>query len=222
MSGKAHLKKMIVNYSRRLEKLREHQALYGLSVDPKIIIEIEDIEAQIKNFQAKLKQLESLPETPPQMGPATQDKSEEPRQTRGEGSMEPAMIATAVVAILSSYLAKAGEDTAEKAGEAAWRKAAEIYQTIKTRFAKEENDYPTRTLKQFEERPASCKGALKEILEGLLSQDAEFARLLAQLLKEVDEAGGKTVFNVSVFGGQVGEIINIDKLEGGLTISKKD
>jgi hypothetical protein len=222
MSSKNHLKNLIVNYNRRLEKLREQQALYGMSVDPKILIEIEDIEAQIESLQAELKRGESQPEPTLQIGPATPDESEELRPPKGESSMEPTMIATAVVAILSSYLAKAGEAAAEKAGVAAWHKATEIYQTIKARFVQEEDNYPAQTLKQFEERPASRKSALKEVLEELLNQDVEFAQSLTQLLKEVDKSGGKTVFNVNVFGGQVGEVINIDKLEGGLTINKKD
>jgi hypothetical protein len=38
-----HIKKLITNKNRRLQKLQEMEALYGLSVDPQILIEIEDI-----------------------------------------------------------------------------------------------------------------------------------------------------------------------------------
>jgi len=143
----------------------------------------------------------------------------------GGSSMDPTAIATTTIAILSPYLAKAGEAAANKVGEAAWEKAAEIYDAIQARFVQDDDDdYPSQTLKRFEEQPDSRKAALQEILEEILSQDSDFAQSLSHLLKEADEAGAGAVFNVSVFGGEVGEIINVDKLKGGLTINnnKKD
>ncbi|MBN1219776.1 MAG: hypothetical protein JXM69_12675 [Anaerolineae bacterium] len=54
MSREDHLKKLIANYSRRLEKLQEEQALHGLDTNPKILIEIEDIEAKLQELQVEL------------------------------------------------------------------------------------------------------------------------------------------------------------------------
>jgi len=51
------IEKLITNYNRRLQKLKEQKALYGISVDPKIPLEIEDIEAEIAELQAELQNL---------------------------------------------------------------------------------------------------------------------------------------------------------------------
>ncbi len=57
-SRKENVEKLIANYERRLQKLREQQALEGISIDPKIPIEIEDIEAKVAQLQMELKVLE--------------------------------------------------------------------------------------------------------------------------------------------------------------------
>jgi hypothetical protein len=51
------LKKLILEHSRRLQKLKEQEARYGYSVDPHIPLEIEDIEAKIQALQTELNQL---------------------------------------------------------------------------------------------------------------------------------------------------------------------
>lgn len=60
---KEGLKKLIQQHQRRLQILKEQQAMYGLSVDPRIPIEIEDIETEIEKLQAELA---TLPGSPPQ------------------------------------------------------------------------------------------------------------------------------------------------------------
>ena len=42
-----NLQRLIANHQRRLQILKEQEALQGLSVDPKIPLEIEDIEEKI-------------------------------------------------------------------------------------------------------------------------------------------------------------------------------
>jgi serine/threonine protein kinase len=59
MSRKDNIKKLIVNFERRLQKLREQQALEGRTLDPKILIEIEDIKTAIEELQTDLKALEN-------------------------------------------------------------------------------------------------------------------------------------------------------------------
>ena len=54
MSRKDDIKRLLVNHSRRLQILKEQQALHGISADPKIPIEIKDIEAEIEKLQAEL------------------------------------------------------------------------------------------------------------------------------------------------------------------------
>ena len=58
MSYQDDIKKLITNHHRRLQKLREQQALYGISADPRILLEIEDIEAKIERLQTNLEETE--------------------------------------------------------------------------------------------------------------------------------------------------------------------
>jgi hypothetical protein len=54
MARHAETEKLIINHNRRLQKLKEQLALQGISADPKISLEIEDIEAEIAQLQASL------------------------------------------------------------------------------------------------------------------------------------------------------------------------
>ena len=67
MSQKDNLKKLIKNHHRRLQILKEQEALHGLDVPPKILMEIEDIEAKIADLQKRLAEAEdvSQPESSP-------------------------------------------------------------------------------------------------------------------------------------------------------------
>lgn len=60
MSRRAEIQKLLAIHHRRLQKLREQQALYGISVEPRVLIEIEDTETEVERLQAELA---ALPET---------------------------------------------------------------------------------------------------------------------------------------------------------------
>jgi hypothetical protein len=135
--------------------------------------------------------------------------------------MDVSVITSAAIAILSPYLAKAGEEVAKKVGGAAWEKATEIHQAIKKRFKEEQDDFPAQTLKRFEKNPEKHKGGMEDVLRDILEKDSGFSESLLGLLKEADQAGTGAVFNVTIFGGEVGEIFKIDKVEGGLRIDKR-
>lgn len=60
MSRRVEIQKLLAIHHRRLQKLREQQALYGISVEPRVLIEIEDTEAEVERLQAELA---ALPET---------------------------------------------------------------------------------------------------------------------------------------------------------------
>lgn len=68
MPHQDEIRRLIVNHQRRLQILKEQQALMGLSVDPRIPLEIEDIEATIDKLQIKLE-------------PGSADKTALPLQT---------------------------------------------------------------------------------------------------------------------------------------------
>lgn len=54
MASKEDIEELIAIKQRRLQKLKEQESLYGISVDPRIPIEREDIEAEIASLQARL------------------------------------------------------------------------------------------------------------------------------------------------------------------------
>ena len=47
MARKADIEKLIQINELRLQKLKEQKALYGLSVDPKVVLEIEEDVAKV-------------------------------------------------------------------------------------------------------------------------------------------------------------------------------
>ncbi len=59
MSRADDLKKLITSKNRRLQKLKEQEAVYGISSDPHITIEIENIEAELEELQTELTTLEA-------------------------------------------------------------------------------------------------------------------------------------------------------------------
>jgi len=67
MSQRDDIKKLLVNYQRRLQALQERKALYGLDTPIAILTEIEDIESQIEELQTKLTELEPEGDLPAQL-----------------------------------------------------------------------------------------------------------------------------------------------------------
>lgn len=59
MSNRANIKKLIENHQRRLQILKEQQALYGQNTSPHILIEIRDIELEIEKLKMELEELET-------------------------------------------------------------------------------------------------------------------------------------------------------------------
>ncbi|MCL4300063.1 MAG: hypothetical protein KJ077_30295 [Anaerolineae bacterium] len=57
MPIRADIEKLIELNLRRLQKLKEQQALKGLNTPPEVLIEIEDIEAQLEQLQTHLSQV---------------------------------------------------------------------------------------------------------------------------------------------------------------------
>jgi len=60
MSDKDDIKRLISAHKRRLQVLKEQQALQGAFADPRIILEIEDIEAKTQALQMELRKLEDI------------------------------------------------------------------------------------------------------------------------------------------------------------------
>ncbi|MCB9078281.1 MAG: hypothetical protein H6631_11850 [Anaerolineaceae bacterium] len=54
MPKRAELENLILKHQRRLQKLKERKATFGLNTPPEVLTEIEDIEAEIESLQAAL------------------------------------------------------------------------------------------------------------------------------------------------------------------------
>lgn len=80
------IKRLILNHNRRLQKLREQQALEGIRTDPRILIEIEDIETKLEALQAELEALSD--QTKP--SPRPKNQATPPEIEPPYGTMNPA------------------------------------------------------------------------------------------------------------------------------------
>lgn len=56
MSYEKHIKKLLINHNLRLQALQEKKALQGVDTPPEILIEIDNIKAEIKELQDELKE----------------------------------------------------------------------------------------------------------------------------------------------------------------------
>jgi len=54
MSYKNSIEQLIINNQRRLQKLKEQKASFGLDTPPHILTEIEDIETEVDNLRIEL------------------------------------------------------------------------------------------------------------------------------------------------------------------------
>jgi len=102
------------------------------------------------------------------------------------------VIASTAVGFLSSFLAKAGDAAAKKAGE-------DIFETLKARIGKK--PAAQEALADLEKAPddADLQVALRVQLKKLLEEDKAFATQLQQLLQEAGktEAGATIIKQVA-------------------------
>ncbi len=64
MSHQDDIRQQIAIHDRRLQILKQQQAAMGISVEPKIVTEIEDIEAELKVLKAELEAISKKPQPP--------------------------------------------------------------------------------------------------------------------------------------------------------------
>jgi hypothetical protein len=101
--------------------------------------------------------------------------------------------ASAVVALLSTFIVKASDKFAEKVGEKLVDKTGQIYGLLKERFAGDE--YAGLTLLRLQEAPEneSRKTALENVIKEKMEEDSVFAERLAKLLDEAKQADTNNV-----------------------------
>lgn len=126
-------------------------------------------------------------------------------------------LAVAAVALLSPWLAKAGEGAAKKLGEQAVEKMEKLFGVIKAKFSA---DGDSLTLLRLQQPTADEKvtSEVTELLSKKMSTDPKFADEVRRLVAEAKSDPSVSQFLTQVYGGQVDKIINIGKA-GDVTIS---
>ncbi|MDB5815573.1 MAG: hypothetical protein JWN23_2690 [Rhodocyclales bacterium] len=117
--------------------------------------------------------------------------------------MDPVSIAAATVAALSPYLVKVGEKFATAAGDAAFKKAGELYASLTQRLSGKPAAHEALQDLAKEPEDADNAAALRKELKKLLAEDEGLMRDLAAILGPV--AAGGAVFNNQI-AGNVGTI----------------
>jgi hypothetical protein len=97
--------------------------------------------------------------------------------------MDPATIATGVLAVLTPYLVKGAKEFAGAVGDAAYEKAKGMLTTLKQRWAPDKD--ASTSLEQFEKKPALYKPVVETLLKEKLQSDAALAKELGELLQEM-------------------------------------
>ncbi|WP_341679088.1 hypothetical protein [Niveibacterium sp. SC-1] len=95
--------------------------------------------------------------------------------------MDPVTLAGTAVAVLAPYLGKAAEKFAGAAGDAAWKKAGEFYDALKTRLAGHPGAADALTDLAATPADPDAQAALRQALKKLIASDPDFARELAAL-----------------------------------------
>ncbi len=82
MSRQDDIKRLIVANNRRLQKLKEQQAMHGIDTPPATLLEIENIQAELAELEAELNRLEAT--LPPEIEP-TADEAPAPGESPFKG-----------------------------------------------------------------------------------------------------------------------------------------
>jgi len=98
--------------------------------------------------------------------------------------IDPAIVATAVVSLLSPYFVEAAKEGAKKIGEATFEGAGKLYKTLKERFTEPAEEKALAKLEAAPEKP-DAQAALRLFLEERLAAEPDFLAELARLVEEV-------------------------------------
>ncbi len=118
--------------------------------------------------------------------------------------MDPATLAAGAVGALVPYLAEAGKELAKKAGGAAWEGAGKLWTLLRSKLTRPEQQ---SVLADLETHPADpdVQAAARVQLKKAATEDAEFARALAELLASLPAASGGQTANVAGDNNVVGQ-----------------
>jgi len=102
--------------------------------------------------------------------------------------MDPVAIATAVLTVLSPYLARVGEKVADKFAETLPENAGKLWSTLAAKFKGKD------TVKDLAENPTDgdAQGAFRLELKKALTEDPEFMTTVAGLLEKAQQEAFKS------------------------------
>ncbi len=212
MSRRDDIKKLIINHSRRLQKLKEQQSLLGISVAPNVLIQIEDLEATIKKLQVELA---SLPESSPivdDVAPGDVHSPGEPQSTQEKsaggvsisvsGNVEGSQIfgAAGDLIIKNAHVTmQAGSSLDELT-----RAFAEIYRQIEAR-----SDDPDVDREEIKETVEKIEAEIKKGDEASASKVERWLGFLSQMAPDILEVTAATL--TSPIAGVAAIIRNVAK-----------
>jgi len=132
-----------------------------------------------------------------------------------------ATIASTTVSLLSPYLKLVGENLAKeigsKAGETAWDKAKQLYEKVKSKFTVKPDT--AKVISALEKSPndSDTQAAVRFHLKEMMETDSDFAKELANLLRETSEAGADTIFHTTI-NGNVQKLVQMGNVYGDVRI----
>ncbi len=136
-----------------------------------------------------------------------------------------ATIASATVSLLVPYLKSLGEEFVKKvggemgtkSGDTAWNKARQLCETVKAKFTPKPE--AAKIIKALESSPddADTQAAVRFQLKEMMTQDENFAKELANVIKEASEAGADAVFQTTIFGN-VQKLVQTGNVYGDVKI----
>jgi hypothetical protein len=140
-------------------------------------------------------------------------------------SLAIATIASTTISLIAPYLKTIGEVIVDKAsgeigskvGSAAWGKVKNIYDMVKLKFKASPDT--EKAINALEAKPDDdeIQAVVRFHLKEILKVDNEFAKELANLLRESSVACADTIFNTTVMGN-VQKLIQMGYVYGDVNI----
>jgi hypothetical protein len=129
--------------------------------------------------------------------------------------MDPATLGAMAVSIVAPYLTEAGKAAAAKIGETASGQVENLLATLRRKFGTDQDPYAGQTLARLEQQPdaETRKRALADVVAEKADADPAFKEELAGVVEAARTSPGTMQFLTQVYGGQVGEILNIGSVQ---------
>lgn len=127
-------------------------------------------------------------------------------------AMDISVITATSVTLLSAFLSEAGKGFAKKTGEVVWNKTSELYNLIVTKI--KGINSAEEALAELSQNPTDedTQAVMRKQLKKIIISDPKFAKVIENLLIEVQQAGGDVIIQrFSMSGGRADTIIQMGK-----------